>query len=516
MSDFTYQDKTGATKSLADNANPSQSEYTADGAATGDVTGPATLTSGTPANRADYTYKDGAGNTATLGDAPIDMTQTITLNSTYTSGATVDVTNGTAGTFSGKMYTFTDTDTGTEYTLSDDGTALVHNNIVTDPSAIAPGSALETAFNNANAAYNADKTLIDNAVTETTTQWADEQTNFANADAIFNTDVAKIAELDGYWATVQPAQDLQTAAFGAKQDAENAHTAASDALNAAMDLYTAPIATTIADGANAEIDTALADGGKIKNELDTKANADDVYTKAETDSAIDTEVTRATAAEDALDTRLTTAEGTISTHTSQIDALGTRMDTAEGTIDTHTTQIDALGTRMDTAEGTIDTHTTQIDALDTRLGTAETTIDTHTTQIDALDTRLTDEVTARENGDIETLQQANAYTDASVANAGAMALKSANAYTDERVNDLEKDMSSGIASAAALSSVAVSNVKRGEVSVGGGYGYHNSQSAVAFGAAMGLTDNWSANAGVGISGSNATFRAGTNYKFKLF
>ncbi len=87
---------------------------------------------------------------------------------------------------------------------------------------------------------------------------------------------------------------------------------------------------------------------------------------------------------------------------------------------------------------------------------------------------------------------------------------------NERFDHLEKDMSAGIASAAALSAVEVTNVTRGEVSVGGGYGYHNSQSAVAFGAAMGLTDNWSVNAGAGISGSNTTFRAGTNYKFKLF
>ena len=95
-------------------------------------------------------------------------------------------------------------------------------------------------------------------------------------------------------------------------------------------------------------------------------------------------------------------------------------------------------------------------------------------------------------------------------------LKSANDYTDKKIDHLEKDMSAGIASSVALSSVAVSDVKRGEVSMGGGYGYFNGQSAVAFGAAMGLSDNWSINAGAGISGSNTSFRAGTNYKFKLF
>ena len=101
----------------------------------------------------------------------------------------------------------------------------------------------------------------------------------------------------------------------------------------------------------------------------------------------------------------------------------------------------------------------------------------------------------------------------------AETLARANAYTDHQVDVLEKNVSGGVAAATALSSVAVSNVKRGEVSVGGGYGYYNNQSALALGAAMGLTDRWSINAGAGLAtGDKAqfSFRAGTNYKFKLF
>ena len=84
---------------------------------------------------------------------------------------------------------------------------------------------------------------------------------------------------------------------------------------------------------------------------------------------------------------------------------------------------------------------------------------------------------------------------------------------------LEKDMSGGVAAATALSAVSVSGVNKGEVSVGGGYGYYNGESAMAFGAAMGLTDNWSINAGAGLASGDSTqfsIRAGTNYKFKLF
>jgi autotransporter adhesin len=98
----------------------------------------------------------------------------------------------------------------------------------------------------------------------------------------------------------------------------------------------------------------------------------------------------------------------------------------------------------------------------------------------------------------------------------ALFLNQANAYTDKRIEKLDKDLSAGIASSAALSSVAVSGVKKGEVSFGAGFGHHNSQSAAAFGAVMGLSDGWSVNAGAGFSNSNVTVRAGTNYKFKLF
>ena len=69
--------------------------------------------------------------------------------------------------------------------------------------------------------------------------------------------------------------------------------------------------------------------------------------------------------------------------------------------------------------------------------------------------------------------------------ADSQVLSKANTYTDTRVNKLEKDMSGGVAAATALSAVSVSGVNKGEVSVGGGYGYYNGESAMAFGAAMG-------------------------------
>jgi hypothetical protein len=138
-----------------------------------------------------------------------------------------------------------------------------------------------------------------------------------------------------------------------------------------------------------------------------------------------------------------------------------------------------------------------------------------TTAEAGLQQAITDEATARANADQQLQQQINA----NIANADALTLQKANSYTDSKVDTLEKNLSGGVAASTALSAVSVGNVKKGEVSVGGGYGYYNSQSAMAFGAAMGLTDRWSVNAGAGIASGDKTqmtFRAGTNYKFKLF
>lgn len=131
------------------------------------------------------------------------------------------------------------------------------------------------------------------------------------------------------------------------------------------------------------------------------------------------------------------------------------------------------------------------------------------------------EAVARQNADAALQTAINNINTASVAAVDALdsrvtANTNAIAGLDKKVDDMNKDLSAGIAGVAALSSVEVSNVKKGEMSVGGGYGYFNGESAVAVGAAMGLTDNWSVNAGAGISGNQTAFRAGTNYKFKLF
>ena len=134
----------------------------------------------------------------------------------------------------------------------------------------------------------------------------------------------------------------------------------------------------------------------------------------------------------------------------------------------------------------------------------------------AIAAAATDATTKANAAQAAAITAANDYTDTQLSLARTATLADANAYTDRRIEDLDKNLSAGVAGAVALSSVAVSGVGRGEVSVGAGYGYFNGQSAAAFGATMGLSNRWSINAGAGISNADVSFRAGTNYKFKLF
>ena len=186
-------------------------------------------------------------------------------------------------------------------------------------------------------------------------------------------------------------------------------------------------------------------------------------------------------------------------------------------------ELDVNATAIADNKTAIETNAANIEVNATNIAANKTAIESEVARATAAEIELDgkiaqntsaieEEVANRIAGDEMTLASAKAYVDSK----NELALKSAYDYTDSKVDALEDELSAGIASAAAMSSVAVSGVGKGEVSVGGGYGYYNSQSAIALGAAMGLTDNWSVNAAAGLADSNVTFRAGTNYKFKLF
>lgn len=496
LADFTYTDKDGNLANLS-TGTPVQSDFVGTTVADGvNVKSTQDIVSGATASRDNYTYVNGAGDEVTLGEGPQDIREVVALDATYTGGASVDVVNGTAGEFNGTLYTVEDS--GYVYHLSEDGTALVdERNLDVTPTA---GSALETEFNNMVAAYNADKINIGNAETTTEANWTTEQTNFAAANAVFEADSDKIVELDGYFETVGAATDALVAAQAAQQVAVDAYDANVQLYQAAKDVYDAPILETITNGANDAIDDALAQGGAIRNELDQKvslSDAEEIFADKQqwVDNTLGIESANSNAVSDALTGEIAGDETTFSGAINAID----------DAVSQNTADIVTNAENIALNKTAIETNATDIAAN-------KTAIETNATNIAENKVAIEEEVANRIAGDEMTLASAKAYVDSK----NELALKSAYDYTDHKVGALEEDLSAGVASAVAMSSVAVSGVGKGEVSVGGGYGYYNSQSAIALGAAMGISDNWSVNAAAGLADSNVTFRAGTNYKFKLF
>lgn len=500
MTKFTYTDKDGGTADFS-NGIPEQSDFTGTSVAAGDITTTQEIVAGAVMDRNNYSYVNGNGETVALGETAQNMVTEQTL-SEYAGGATITTTNGTANiggedvtSLDGGMYTAA-LSTGTQYKLSPDGSQLLNmDGAIQEPD---PDSELETLFANLKGAYDADKAIFDANITETADKWATEQTNFDAANAVFETDSNTVQDLDNKYATVGTAAELLANAQANQQTAAQQQVAEEALYNAAKDTYDAPILETIENGANSAINESLAEGGAISDAIATETDrataaeeALDDKIAANTD-AISNETDRATAAEEALGDKITANSNAISANSDAITAETDRATAAENALsDRITANADAIVTETDRA-------TAAEEALDGKIATNTAAI--------------AQETTDRIAGDEVTLGAAKAYTDAQ----NELTLRAANEYTNNRVNTLEKELSAGIASAAAMSSVAVSGVSKGEVSVGGGYGYYNSQSAVALGAAMGLTDNWSINAAAALSDSNVSFRAGTNYKFKLF
>ena len=475
MTKFTYTDKDGGTADFSTGI-PEQSDFTGTSVAAGDVTTTQEIVAGAVMDRNNYSYVNGNGETVALGETAQNMVTEQTL-SEYAGGATITTTNGTANiggedvtSLDGGMYTAA-LSTGTQYKLSPDGSQLLNmDGAIQEPD---PDSELETLFANLKGAYDADKAIFDANITETADKWATEQTNFDAANAVFETDSNTVQDLDNKYATVGTAAELLANAQANQQTAAKQQVAEEALYNAAKDTYDAPILETIENGANSAINESLAEGGAISD-------------------AIATETDRAKDAEEALDDKITANSNAISANSDAITDEKDRASAIENALsDRITANADAIVTEKDRAIA-------EEEKLDGKIATNTAAI--------------AQETTDRIAGDELTLGAAKAYTDAQ----NELTLRAANEYTDNRVNTLEKELSAGIASAAAMSSVAVSGVSKGEVSVGGGYGYYNSQSAVALGAAMGLTDNWSINAAAALSDSNVSFRAGTNYKFKLF
>ena len=481
--DFKYKDAAGNWQAYdPENTDslPQQSDYTGTTTASGDITTSQKIVAGATMDRNNYTYKNSAGEDVTLGESAPDFTQDVTLDSTYVSGddATITVKNGNAPTFDGTRYKYTDENNGNTYHLNADGTSLANdrNEMVTPE----PGSTLETAFNGMKAAFTTDTATVDAAKTSTGASYAAEAPLFSAANTVFENDTNTVNELNNRYATIATAGENWDAALANKETTTNGWTADNERQAAASEIFNAPITDTIDGRANDAIAASVTDGGVINDALTTGDDA----VRSEF-AAADTQIrSDMTAGDDAVRNEFAAADAQI------------RSDMTAGDQAT----LASAKTYTDEKDAAVrDAFTLADNAI--RADFAAADVETLNSAKEYADTQ-----------DALTLNNAKAYTN----ERAALSLAVANAYTDKKIDKLDKDLSAGIASSVALSSVAVSGVERGEVSVGAGYGNYNSQSAVAFGAAMGLTNNWSVNVGAGISDADVAFRAGTNYKFKLF
>ncbi len=482
LSDFTYTNAEGNPADLSTGTDLTAGDFSGASAADGITTviSNQTIAALEEISRDNYSYVNGAGETVTLGETAGTFTETVALDATYASVASVDVTDGAdAPVLTGDMYSYTDPDTGAVYHVNASGDGVVDaNNIVVTPDA---GTALETACNEMIAAFISDSNAITAAKTTVDGYAAAEVTAFADADGVYNTDAGTISTLTTNYGTYTDALGLLSDAQAAQSAAQSSYDANDADRIAALDVYDAPITTTITDGANDAIDASITDGS-IRTALDdTEQNAKDYA-----DSLADNY--DAAGAADAAEQNA--------------------KDYADGLADNY----DAAGA-ANAAEQNANTYTDgKVDAEMARARDEESAI---RDEFAAADADLQDAI----DNEAARAQAAESALRNEFASANAETLAKANAYTDKKVDTLEKNVSGGIAAATALSAVAVSNVAKGEVSVGGGYGYYNDQSAVALGATMGLSDRWSVNAGAGLATGDKTqfaIRAGTNYKFKLF
>jgi len=124
---------------------------------------------------------------------------------------------------------------------------------------------------------------------------------------------------------------------------------------------------------------------------------------AATSTAVSNLDTRVTATETAtttnatditsLDTRVTSAEGNVSSNASALSALDVRVTTTETGVATNATDISTLQTTVDNPLTGVNATATAVDALDTRVTTTETGVSTNATDISNLQTTVDDPLT---------------------------------------------------------------------------------------------------------------------------
>lgn len=442
---------------------------------------------------------------------------------------------GTSSTYDSETNSYTNTGTTVGAALAALETAVngKQDTIVNSATIVANSSGgFDVAAGSIGATQLAANSVASSNIIDGTIVNDDIATGTITTDRLASQDVSQFNNNAGY----QNETQVSDAISSALANGTNAYQTASNVAET-LEAYstTEQMNTAISDALANNGDAYQTSSQVAASISDALANNGDAYqTESQVNTTVNNAISSALGANGAVGGAITTAttmaddgnaDTTLYSNFSEgasVTSAVASLDSAIGTTDTgtHVAAANSVGQNinaLDSAIGSTSTgnHVTatnsvgqNLNSLDTALADAESDIDTLNDQMEVI------------NGDENTTGSmrniAKSYFDLVTAQDSALTLSQANAYTDERIEKLDKNMSSGIASAVALSSVAVSDVRRGEVSVGAGYGYFNGQSAGAFGAAMGISNRWSVNAGAGISGYDVSFRAGTNYKFKLF
>lgn len=125
------------------------------------------------------------------------------------------------------------------------------------------------------------------------------------------------------------------------------------------------------------------------------------------------DVTATSTAFTGLDSRVTAAEGTISSHATDITQLQTDVSNAQTGVDGNASAIEAIDTRVTNAEGSITSQATDITQLQSDVSTAQSDATANAGAITALDTRVTsaEGTITTQSSDITTLQSDLKFND---------------------------------------------------------------------------------------------------------
>lgn len=161
--------------------------------------------------------------------------------------------------------------------------------------------------------------------------------------------------------------------------------------NVVWDVYDVQAAFDL-DGKHYEAWTNVAWNGTWRDPLGGRVDLSNYYTKSEVDDLIDEGgeavaalATRVTTAEG----KITTLEGKMTTAEGDIDALEGRMDTAESDIDAVEWRATALEGRMTTAEGNITSQGSRLTTAEWDIDSLEWRMDTAESDIEAVEGRAT-------------------------------------------------------------------------------------------------------------------------------